>query len=89
MRIDNVTPSCKEQHDDYMNEKSFDDYIFSSFYNDEFKKEELMTATILSLNERSTDNLNNEEKVLQEEKSSECLVLKELPKHMKYAFLGE
>ena len=43
MRIDNVTLGCKEQHDDYMNENSFDDYIFSSFYNDEFKKEELMT----------------------------------------------
>ena len=24
-----------------------------------------------------------------EEKSSECLVLKEFPKHFKYAFLGE
>ena len=42
MRIDNVTPGCKEQHDDYMNENLFDDYIFSSFYNDEFKNEELM-----------------------------------------------
>ena len=56
MRINNVTPGYKEQHDDYMNENSFDDYIFSSFYNDEFKKEELMIETILSLNERSTDN---------------------------------
>ena len=89
IRIDNVTPSCKEQHDDYMNENSFDDYILSSFYNDEFKKEELMIETVLSLNERSTDNLSSKEKVQEEEKSSEDLVLKELPKHLKYAFLSE
>ena len=89
MRIDNVTPGYKEQHDVYMNENSFDDYIFSSFYNDEFKKEELMIETILSLNERRTDNLSSQEKVQEEEKSYEGLVLKELPKHLKYAFLGE
>ena len=38
MRIDNVTPGYKKEHDDYINENSFDDYILSSFYNDEFKK---------------------------------------------------
>ena len=75
MRIDNVTPSYKKQHDDYMNENSFDDYIFSSFYIYEFKKEELMIETALSLKERSTYNLSSEEKVQAEEKSSEGLVL--------------
>ena len=48
-----------------------------------------MIETVLILNERSIDNLSNEEKVQEEEKSSEGLILKELPKHMKYAFLGE
>ena len=72
-----------------MKENSFDDYIFSSFYNDEFKKEELIVETVLSLNERSIDNLNREEKVKVEEKISEGLVLKEFPKHLKYVFLGE
>ena len=43
----------------------------------------------MSLNKRSTDNLSSEEKVQEEEKSFEGLVLKELPKHLKYAFLGE
>ena len=43
MRIDKVTPSCKKHNYDFMNENSFYDDIFSSFYNDEFKKEELMT----------------------------------------------
>ena len=89
MRLNNVTPGYKEQHDDYMNEHPFDDYIFTSFYNDEFKKKELMTETVLSLNEKSTYNLSSEEKVQEEEKSSEGLILKELPKHLKYAFLGE
>ena len=89
IRIDNTTPGCKEQHDDYMNENSFDDYISCSLYIDDFEKEELIAETILSFNERSTDSLKNEEKIQVEEKSSEGLVLKELPKHLKYAFLGE
>ena len=78
MRIDKVTLGCKEQHYDLMKEYSFDDCIFSSFYNDEFKKEELIVETVLSLNERSIDNLNREEKVQVEEKISEDLILKEL-----------
>ena len=89
MKIDNVIPVCKVKNDDIMNKSSFDQYIFSSLYNDDLEKEELMAKTVLSLNERNTDNLNSEEKVQEEEKSSEGLVLKELPKHLKYAFLGE
>ena len=62
MRIDNVTPSCKEQHDDYMNENSFDDYIFSSFYNDDFEKKEKISETeliesVLSLSEEKIDDM--------------------------------
>ena len=86
MKIDNVIPVCKEKNDDFMNKNSFYDYISSSIYNDDLEKEELMVETILSLNEKSTDNLNSEEKVQEEEKSFEGLVLKELPKHLMYAF---
>ena len=50
--------------------------------------EELM-ETVLSLNERSADDLSNERKVQEAEKSSEGLILKELPKHLKYALLSE
>ena len=89
MRIDNVTPGCKEQNDDYMNENSFEGYILSSFYNDEFKKENMMIENVLSLNERSTDNLSSKEKVQEKEKSFGGLVLKEFPKHMNYAFLSD
>ena len=72
-----------------MLQNSFNDYIFSSFCNDEFRKEELIAETVLSLNERSTYNLNKEEKVQVVEKISEGLILKELPKHLKYVFPRE
>ena len=43
MKISSVTPVCKENNDDFMNKNSFDDYISSSLYDDDFEKEELMT----------------------------------------------
>ena len=44
---------------------------------------------VLSLNEDNTKRSSNSEKKVQEvEKSSKGLILKELPKHLKYAFLG-
>ena len=86
MKIDSVNFICKKMNDDLMNENSFDDYISSSFYDNNFEKEKIMAEIVLSLN---TENLSNEEKVQVEEKSSEGLVLKELPKHLKYVFLEE
>ena len=50
---------------------------------------EELIETILSLNEGSTDDLSSEMKVQEVEKSSNWLILKELPKHLKYAFLEE
>ena len=48
-----------------------------------------LKETILSLNENSAKkSSSDEEKVHEVEKSSEGLILKELPKHLKYAFLG-
>ena len=72
-----------------MKENSFDDYISSSFYIDDFEKKEWIAETVLRLNEISIESLISEENFQVEEKSSEGLVLKELPKHLKYAFLGE
>ena len=44
---------------------------------------------VLSLNETSTEkSSSNEEKAKEIETSSEGLNLKELPRHLKYAFLG-
>ena len=44
--------------------------------------------TVLSLNENSQENSNSQEKkVTKQETSAEGLILKELPSHLKYAFL--
>ena len=50
---------------------------------------EELIETVLSLNEGSVDDLRSEMKVQEAEKSSEGLILKELPKHLKYTFLEE
>ena len=47
-----------------------------------------LKETILILNENSTKkSSNNEEKEIEIETNSEGLTLKELPRHLKYAFL--
>ena len=44
--------------------------------------------TVLSLNENSQENSRNQKKkVTKQETSAEGLILKELPNHLKYAFL--
>ena len=48
-----------------------------------------LKGTVFSLNEGRTEKSNSsEEKVQGEEKSYEGLILKELPKHLKFSFLG-
>ena len=69
------------------NEKNFQ-YIkdFSvEFLNSIFELKEI----VLCLKEGSTEKSNrNEEKEQEVEKSFEVLILNELPKHLKYTFLG-
>ena len=44
--------------------------------------------SVFSVGENSLEKSNSyEEKVDEENKSLECLILKELPEHLKYAFL--
>ena len=83
MKTNSVNSVCKKTNDDLMNENSFDDYISSSVYDDNFEKENIMAETILSLN---TENLSSEEEFQVKKKNSEGLALKELPKHLKYVF---
>ena len=48
-----------------------------------------LKETILSLNEDNAERSSSSEEMVQEvEKSYEGLIMKELPKHLKYAFLG-
>ena len=42
MKTYSVTSVCKKMNDDLMNENSFDDYISSSLYDDNFEKEKIM-----------------------------------------------
>ena len=69
--------------------------MLNSLYKEDLDKEELnaedeLTKTVLSLSEENDDDLrSNEVKVQEAEKSSKGLIMKVLPKHLKYAFLGE
>ena len=49
METDSVNYVFKKMNDDLMNENSFDDYIPSSLYDDNFEKEKIMVETVLSL----------------------------------------
>ena len=95
MRINSVIPLCKDRNEDFMNKNSFDDYFLNSLYNDDLKKKELiaeaeLTGALLSLSKEKIDDLmSSGVKIQEEKKSSEGLILKELPKHLKYVFLGE
>ena len=45
MKIDSVNSVCRKMNDDLINENSFDDYISSSLYDDNFGKEKIMAKT--------------------------------------------
>ena len=59
MKNDSVNFVCRKMNNYLMNENSFDDYISSSLYDDDFEKEKVMAAIVLNLN---TKNLSSEEK---------------------------
>ena len=92
MRIDNLIPVSKEQNDSCMNQDPLEKCLLNSLNKENLDwknlnaSEELMEI-VLSLNERSADDLSSEKKVQEAEKSFEGL--KEFPKHLKYVFLGE
>ena len=94
-RINSVNPVCKEKNDDFINKKSFDDYILNSLYNDDLEKEEMIVepeliGVVLNLSEEKINDLmSSGVKIQEEEKRSEKFILKEFPKHLKYVFLGE
>ena len=59
IKLGSVNLVYKKLNDDLMNENSFDDYIYSSFYDDNLEKKKIVAKTILSLNERNIENLIN------------------------------
>ena len=93
MAVDNISPisfelnsDCNIQHPINENEMNFQylksvDYemLHSSFQN---------TEIVLNLNENYTKNsCSKEKKATEQETSTEGLIFKELPSHLKYAFL--
>ena len=93
MAVENFSPvslelnsDCNIQHSINENEMNFQ-YIKSIDY--ELLDSSLQyTETVLSLNENNTENsCSKEKKATEQETSTEELILKELPSHLKYAFL--
>ena len=76
---------CKIQSSINENEMNFQylDVLDVEFLNSNFESKE----AILNIDENGTEKCNNEQKAKETETSSEGLTLKELPSHLKYAFL--
>ena len=77
---------CNFQSSMNENEMNFQylEHLEVEFLNSKFNLKE----AVLSVEENSTEKYNSyEEKAIQENTSSDGLILKELPKYLKYAFL--
>ena len=78
-----------------MNKDPLEECMPKSTYKESLDGEELnasaeLIETVLNLGEENEEDVKgNEMKVQEAGKSSKGLILKELPKHFKYAFLGE
>ena len=78
-----------------MNQDPLEECMPKSTYKESLDGEELnasaeLIETVLNLSEENEEDVKgNEMKVQEAGKSSKGLILKELPKHFKYAFLGE
>ena len=95
MIINSVILVSKKKNDDFINENSLDEYIFKSLYMEDLKKKELkaeteLTEVVFSLSEEKIDDLRSSRvKIPEEEKSYGGVILKELPKNLKFVFLDE
>ena len=90
MRNENVIPIRKEQNDNYMNQDPLEQCMLNSLYKENLdwkylNASEKLMETVLSI----ADDLSSERKVREAEKSFDGLILKELPKHLRYAFLAK
>ena len=93
MAVDNISPisfelnsDCNIQHSINEKETNFQ-YLKSVDY--QFLHSSLQyTETVLSLNENNKENsCSKEKKAIEQETRTKGLILKELPSHLKYAFL--
>ena len=95
MRSDDVILDIQEMKHEFMNQDPLKECVIKSLYKEDLDGEKLnlnaeLTETMLSLSEGSEETLRRSDiKMKEVEKSSEWLFLKQLPKHLKYSFLGE
>ena len=91
---ENVVPISSELTDNCKNQDSMNENMMNFQYIEDLDTECLnagveLKETALSLNKENAENSSSsEEKVQEIEKSFEGIILKELPKHLKYVFLG-
>ena len=95
MRVENATVVSKKHNDKYMTLDLIEECILNSLHNENLENEALkveaeLIETVISLNEESSVEGSSSNKVKERdvEKIYEGLILKELPKHLKYAFFG-
>ena len=92
--VEKVVPNSFEPIDDCKNQDSMNENMMTFQYIEDFDTEYLnasfeLKETVLSLNEDNAEKSRSIKRKAKEiEKSSKGLILKELPKHLKYAFLG-
>ena len=95
MRVDDVVPDTQEMKYDFMNQDPLEECMFKSLYKENLDEEKLISSDelieiVLNLSEGNEEDVRSGEvRVKEAEKSYEGLILKKLPKHLKYAFLGE
>ena len=93
MAVDNISPisfelnfDCNIQHS--INEKEINFQYLKSVDYEMLHSNLKNTETVLNLNENSIENsCSKEKKEIEQETSTEGLILKELPSNLKYAFL--
>ena len=96
MKINSVIPNKHEMQHKFVNHDILEKCMINSLHNEDLDGEVLnenakLTKTVLSLSERSNakSSSNSEVKVHDVEKICKGLLLKYLPKHLQYVFVGE
>ena len=95
MRVEDIVSGRQEMMYDFVNQNPLEKCMFKSIDKENLDREQPnasaeLIETVLNMSEGNEEDIKSSKvKVQEAEKSSEGLLLKELPKHLKYAFLGK
>ena len=95
MRVEDIIHNKEEMMYEFMNQDPIEECMLKSLYKENLNEEKLnvsvkLIETVLNLSGKNEEDVkSNEMKVQEAKKTSEGLILKELPKNLKYGFLGE